>query len=733
MLWTTRQKLFMRYPILLPSHLFVCVLLWDCAKCDNDLTLNFCCPPNSQYDLQNDNCAEVTETTTNNVALEENARQNDSKGLGREPLETDYVTLPGRLVLDFRKRNQSEYKFRRANSPDVPANACNKGKFTVVLNLREDTQEEITGTNNSQSNHTTGRPPIPQSPIWFTSKGQLRVENEYYSPPEFCIARFQNEMLTLRVCNATCSENTPCIRKCCDLNEVWDLKRKSGARQFCVSTSNTTWEPEFYKYPKVKVTPEERKAMYPHYKIVTPKVFCSTFKRPVVLSIEHRDHNLTYWKFRVNTKGDVFIRATRYTWNNNNPKGLYCLDGALNSEFWVGEDQLEYSGLREDEFMLTCSEKTKPVNRDQSALYACLMFISCFFLLLTMAVHIALYDKQPNRAWTLTLLSYTMSLFFFYLVFALMHISGFIIKRGEKIDYFCYSIGVGVNFFFVSTFCWMSAVNYDIFCTFKVLKPTAGRSKGLRKYLMYAGFSLTVPIVIVTIGLVIDNLYRYDYDSGIIVPEYGIRKCNLDSEYAQLVYTYGPAGVLLIFNIICFAITIYTMHKIQKSTKFATASSSKKRQQEQSLKLFAKLIFVMGVPWIFEIISWYVEKDKEAGNSWYWIVTDLINIFQAVAIFWIFVCKPDIIRQLEQKYPWFTRFLDSVFLDTESARKITERHPKLKRFVGPLTRKGTMDTGSSGAKTGGTAESAVSTSNAQVELGSMETQNTELLSQKSTQ
>ncbi|CAG7824486.1 unnamed protein product, partial [Allacma fusca] len=95
------------------------------------------------------------------------------------------------------------------------------------------------------------------------------------------------------------------------------------------------------------------------------------------------------------------------------------------------------------------------------------------------------------------------------------------------------------------------------------------------------------------------------------------------------------------------------MYSVQKSTKFATNNSSKKNKQKQSLKLFAKLIFVMGFPWIFEIISWYTERDKTDGNAWYWVFFDVINILQALAIFWTFVCKPDVIRMLEQKYPCF--------------------------------------------------------------------------------
>ena len=66
------------------------------------------------------------------------------------------------------------------------------------------------------------------------------------------------------------------------------------------------------------------------------------------------------------------------------------------------------------------------------------------------------------------------------------------------------------------------------------------------------------------------------------MPEYGRQRCLLDPEYAQLVYAYGPAGVLLFCNLVFFTVTLYTMYQIQQSTKFATSSSSKNKQQKQS-------------------------------------------------------------------------------------------------------------------------------------------------------
>ncbi len=67
---------------------------------------------------------------------------------------------------------------------------------------------------------------------------------------------------------------------------------------------------------------------------------------------------------------------------------------------------------------------------------------------------------------------------------------------------------------------------------------------------------------------------------------------------------------------------------------------------------FGKLYLVMGVPWIFELVSFAAHEDE---FRWYWIVFDLINIFQSVAIFIIFVCNRETFLGLQSKYPVLQR------------------------------------------------------------------------------
>ena len=57
--------------------------------------------------------------------------------------------------------------------------------------------------------------------------------------------------------------------------------------------------------------------------------------------------------------------------------------------------------------------------------------------------------------------------------------------------------------------------------------------------------------------------------------------------------------------------------------------------------LYLKLFLVMGMTWIMEVVSVVI-----GGPSYMWILTDVCNTLQGLAIFLIFVWKPKVRRLL---------------------------------------------------------------------------------------
>ena len=96
-------------------------------------------------------------------------------------------------------------------------------------------------------------------------------------------------------------------------------------------------------------------------------------------------------------------------------------------------------------FIVLCSFFLFLQSKPQSILYSVLFVFSCFFLIITLAVYILLWNKQTVHGWTL--MSYIVSLFFMYMFFLMTHISQFVLKRGPSggLGDFCKFIGEFYN------------------------------------------------------------------------------------------------------------------------------------------------------------------------------------------------------------------------------------------------------------------------------------------------
>src|SRR5688500_11696148 len=76
---------------------------------------------------------------------------------------------------------------------------------------------------------------------------------------------------------------------------------------------------------------------------------------------------------------------------------------------------------------------------------------------------------------------------------------------------------------------------------------------------------------------------RDDIESDVIIPLYGKTRCYMNPGKPMFFYLYGPIGCLLAVNLGFFLFTIYSMYRIQQSTKFASSSSSRSNaRQNQS-------------------------------------------------------------------------------------------------------------------------------------------------------
>jgi hypothetical protein len=118
----------------------------------------------------------------------------------------------------------------------------------------------------------------------------------------------------------------------------------------------------------------------------------------------------------------------------------------------------------------------------------------------------------------------------------------------------------------------------------------------------------------------------------------------LSGDWAIFAYFYGPIAVLLIANCVTFGFTINHLMKHGKDTVNLRQNKKSAAVNRQRFILYVELFVVMGITWMAEVISWKV------GQPEAWYIFDLLNALQGVFIFFIFVCKPKILRHLRDYF-----------------------------------------------------------------------------------
>ncbi|KAH8390631.1 hypothetical protein KR215_008636, partial [Drosophila sulfurigaster] len=63
--------------------------------------------------------------------------------------------------------------------------------------------------------------------------------------------------------------------------------------------------------------------------------------------------------------------------------------------------------------------------------------------------------------------------------------------------------------------------------------------------------------------------------------------------------------------------------------------------------LFARLIIIMGVPWTFEILSYFAQSDSVLRRIF--LFFDYINSGQGILIFILFVLKRSVLKQIANR------------------------------------------------------------------------------------
>ncbi|KAF5289863.1 hypothetical protein FQR65_LT01997 [Abscondita terminalis] len=189
----------------------------------------------------------------------------------------------------------------------------------------------------------------------------------------------------------------------------------------------------------------------------------------------------------------------------------------------------------------------------------------------------------------------------------------------------CEGVGYVTFISFLSTFAWLNTISFHIWRT-TVMPTMPGTPK--QWYCLYLLYAYGIPLMVVLAAII-----AHHTTGNHIKPGIGESFCWFENREAIWAYFYGPILFLLILNLILFC---WTVKKLWTDGRNINNSPSKIKSLKYKCLLYIKLFFIMGISWIFEVLS-FAFDDKKHFIRYIWMITDFINSIQGVLIFLILV------------------------------------------------------------------------------------------------
>ncbi|XP_011500482.1 PREDICTED: probable G-protein coupled receptor Mth-like 1 [Ceratosolen solmsi marchali] len=120
---------------------------------------------------------------------------------------------------------------------------------------------------------------------------------------------------------------------------------------------------------------------------------------------------------------------------------------------------------------------------------------------------------------------------------------------------FCRALAILAHFFFLATFFWLNTMCFNIWWTFRDLRP-ASLEKGqeLLRLRFYGAYAWGGPLIVAGLAAFLDHLPQTP-GQAFLRPRFGEKQCWFYGDMEILAYFFGPIGVLLAINLLFFAAT----------------------------------------------------------------------------------------------------------------------------------------------------------------------------------
>ncbi|XP_045533188.1 probable G-protein coupled receptor Mth-like 4 [Pieris brassicae] len=308
---------------------------------------------------------------------------------------------------------------------------------------------------------------------------------------------------------------------------------------------------------------------------------------------------------RFNCKNTVrlFQKKFNFTVNDNESATIYMGDKPFlqGAGSFCAANETTNNTLK---LLLLCTIEEKETNL---VLSYC-MIVSAIFLALTAILYCALpilRDLQGK-----SIICFCVSLALGLIILAIMNL----VKYSDM--NLCAARGFLTYYFMVSSFFWMNSISIQIL--FRIKRPSVP-DYGWRTFSWYALYAFGTPALI-TIAMSIVNFHPGKHQK----PGIGLNTCWFYDKRQQWYYMYSVLSILMAINI---AIFCYLSVYLWRQTFLSTHVKELRYKFGMTLKMF----IIMGLPWIFEMISTFFEAHI------IWTVLDIFNLMQGPFMFIVLV------------------------------------------------------------------------------------------------
>ena len=204
---------------------------------------------------------------------------------------------------------------------------------------------------------------------------------------------------------------------------------------------------------------------------------------------------------------------------------------------------------------------------------------------------------------------------------------------------FCTAVAAVIHYFFLVSFACMAIIAFDTHRTFSSQISRApgisigGQNKNIR-FLKYTCLSWGLPMLFVGGCVLLDHFQ-------VVFIGYGNEDaCWLVSSDGKIIVFAVPIASVLLYNIGAFSHTIWAINSARKQT---TRVTSARQDQKVVLKIYLRLVTLMGFTWFFGFGAELIHK----ALIYPFLV---LTTTQGVFIFVAFVCKTRVLKLIRNSF-----------------------------------------------------------------------------------